>query len=674
MVAIHFLILLSKAIGLNLLIMTISVGIGWWYQKKLKINFDSPLFNLGFSAAAGLFILVCIYAITKTNFKSEYTFALFALVLPLVYKIFIKNNNTLNSQPEPESFLKTNYVLVAIGAILVATSWQTTIAYSFQLGKICPPSFDCVYYANVSKYIGINGYESTYHYGQLYSKNYSGFVPYHYFELWLADLFSQFIKESHFTSLTINANALLISIIQLLLLGILRTKNWFVNVLTLLLICPTTYFSFDLFNSKPISEYLSCFHDFNPINSTGQKFIPWILVLIIAYYSWIKGKLLNAVYTISFLVFISITSLFSLLGIYLFVSIYLFSKNNKTFTIKQFVFSLLPFATFMLFNYVATKPNLNVQITPNIRGEIVQSFYHLKLISHIIGKSIIQYLIVFGLFFFLTFHCYKLKTKEFKSKLLNINSPNHCDSSPIILCTAILISMIVSLIGYAILHNFIDSEQFFYSICILTSTLFVVIAFSLRKNGQSILFSIILIISTINLPITLISWREKVRHFEKSEVRNFQSIIASISETRNFKVANLNEPKRYQTTFSLSTFCNIPLELITPGNEDNTQIIDLTIDRAIPRLDSLNSPYSKENSCSLIKSSIWVNYLEQNKQNEEILLNKNSNSQLKWKFIKAYNIHYLYLTDLNDTANCPFTLVQLGTFQLNNRKLLYLKY
>ena len=644
----------------NAAVIGISFILGGLFQNGLSIRSRHPLFNWGFQITTGLVILTSVFAAYKTHGSSQFLGMLLSLAFLLIWmKYFNKERNDALSNSKMPNAVILKDALFVVYATFVATLAQVLLVYVPSIHALCPPTFDWVFYANCSKYIGLMHCENSFHYAASFSNCYSGYSPYHYFELWMGNFFSGFNGQSHFNAIYTNANAVIIASIVVLLGGIIQMPSKWLKFILPLLLCPTVYFAFDLSSKDAIASFVSYFSCFNPITHLGQKFLPWVPFSIIAFQFWIEKKYQIAAFFFALLVFVSVTATFLVLG---FLSLYLlhqliFEKRGWAIA-GDAVIGLVPLFFFFLFNHFAKKPPVELTIVPSLLGQFSHFPNHFILLSHIAGKALCQFTLTFGAFYLIVFAQYR-----------KISVRQLFQSTPMVALVLSIGAASASLLGFVFFFDMPDAEQFFESSSVIVSSLFVVLALNDLARGRYLLAVLVLCISSLNLVAVYKSTQERVGFFGKHEVVDFQKSFSKLPNDSNFVVANFNVTERYKSIYSISTLCNIPLELIRPGKEDLTQIIDLTVNRAESQVPKLISPYAPIYSYNLIKSSIWYTYLRSKGIAHPASCSEEELKKLRFQFITDKHISYLYVADTSDIQNAPFKLRYLTTNKLNNKRL-----
>ena len=313
------------------------------------------------------------------------------------------------------------------------------------------------------------------------------------------------------------------------------------------------------------------------------------------------------------------------------------------------------------------KPHLAYEFAPKITSQLYKIPINIKTVINIIGKSSVQFLLTFGIY--LSYILYKYFRIPIKSEKANFNTPHSALNHQVLFLLITLPAIFCSIITYAFFFDMIDGEQLFYSSGIFANTIIVVFGYKLTFQKSYLLFIVIAIVSLFNLSQIYNFYQKTIKKTTEFTTRNFQETLKKISD-KELIIANMNSKKHYINPFSMESFCNIPMELIIPGRENTTQIIELTLERGIEEIDSLKSkPFSKNTPKSLFQQSIWFNYLCENK----IKLDSIDTSKLisaRLKFIKEHQIKYIYVDKDDEISFIGSKLKQIGKYEVSG-KILY---
>lgn len=442
-----------------LIIVGIIFFTGYVFLNAIKKYFkvSTPFAYCYLATFAGTVILVTIYALLITGFKTILIGFLLTSIL-LLYPLFIrKTNDQYIYKPQP--FITSPKLSLGIILNLLVISFAVFGLEAFFLFKDGSffhvlPHHDMVVYGHVSKSLVLTGQENTFTVANFLSEESRGLSPYHYFELWLNAGISELFSISTIVSLQFITYPILYFISALGMLSLaeyVMPLNIIRKIIAVfLLVCGGLYFNFYQ-NIPLIGE--SYIYVINPVSSIYRKLISFYPFVILFVLFFLEKRYYMALTIFISIPIVSISAFFAVYGgtiLFLIIDqLYL-----KLLVRRTFVGVLLN--TFLMMGLIATLYSLyGNKFLVEIKTEDVILFYQKHLNTaiitwrNIIAGSLIQVIALYlpyGLLLYIVLF-----------KMIKGNATNKA------LLVVIGSVFSVALISWALLYFFIEGIQFFYN-------------------------------------------------------------------------------------------------------------------------------------------------------------------------------------------------------------------
>ena len=179
-----------------------------------------------------------------------------------------------------------NFFLL-IFSILFVYVWSVAIIFKKGEFGFSPTSIDNVYYATLSENLRLTGEENPFGIANLFSADYHGTIPYHYFELWLNSMFSRITHQKDIVSFQTLTFPLLnlISVIGLFAICEIISKfSWKWFLVPLFLFVGAFYFN----HNNPNYDYTFNFIE-SPMEYYGEKFSAYYPFIILSFLFFLSG-------------------------------------------------------------------------------------------------------------------------------------------------------------------------------------------------------------------------------------------------------------------------------------------------------------------------------------------------------------------------------------------------
>ncbi|KOY84634.1 hypothetical protein AD998_19485 [bacterium 336/3] len=209
--------------------------LGWLASYAFNKEDNQPYQKVFSDFYIGIFLVVCVFAIYQTNFKT--VFVLVPILLRL-YVIIFKKSIVFN-QVSIYNSLKNGRLFKSIFLILSIFSFfyffQYYILFGDFTGKIPKsiPNVDYISYARISEYLALIGKENIWQVQNLISEDYHKTTPYHYFNEWLVAFLIKITGQKSIFLQEIVINAFLLSIIAYGFISLIEHFKKNINILDL---------------------------------------------------------------------------------------------------------------------------------------------------------------------------------------------------------------------------------------------------------------------------------------------------------------------------------------------------------------------------------------------------------------------------------------------------------
>ncbi len=273
------------------------------FFKVRNLNF---YFSLFLTNLIGLIVLIFLYSVTQSNFK---TINILLIPFFLLFSIHFRKYFVFRS-PAYKVVLKEILFLTVIISCFFLYHLLFIIDFDSLALKSTFPDYSC--YASYSENLKINGFESILsEMSFVFPDSYDGTSPYHYSELWLNAFYSEIFRNSTLNSYYFTVIPLLLSVYFIGLYSIIKIKLVNVNkyyqiLLAVLLLFITSIF--DPFHHQFFFKNYPFISNFS-IMGFGQKLIFVYLFLLLGLHLLMSGNnkigssviLMVPIFSVSFL-------------------------------------------------------------------------------------------------------------------------------------------------------------------------------------------------------------------------------------------------------------------------------------------------------------------------------------------------------------------------------------
>lgn len=565
------------------------------------------------SLVASISLIVLVYACYMTLFRT----VLLGIGIPMLGIAYYQINTLKKSSISLIVILKS-LKLLAIPTILILII--TIVNYvDFSSNYLCTPHPDYCFYSRVSDYMGLFKLENC-QFDHL-NPNMMGYVPYHYFDLWLNGLFTQIFGFTNLITFVLITYPLLQVIVFVGIYTVLNLygfKNKF-SLAVIFMFITGVYFQF--YATIPFLEHMVTFPGMNILKS--PKILPIYIYLLLSFYFYKNNSFEQFILSILFLPFVYITtapSVFCSISIIILINYY-FKRNPKS---TMLLIALVIIATLYLFLFYYFNGDHHSGHISEMNYNVFFSFQYIKTCINIGVGSSIQLII---LFFPIIIIPLLLKVKIKNTNLSCMYDNNYAYILYGLICLS-------SLVIWALFHNILDSVQFFTNIAMpilsfLTILLIVHFLSNLNNQKYQHIFCVYLVI--------LFFLNKREYDIFKSQRINENHLLKVETYFKNDIKNNLGvfirNSSDYNNIFSKSINANT-LGNYTALFNPHSQLVCLSVFDILPNTPGFESFITKN-----IQSTTFFKFVSMQKKNNTF---KNiETSQID--FIKKNKIDYAIL-------------------------------
>ena len=385
-------ILILKYYCLFIVSILILHSLGWLILKSLSIsNLINGFYSRVFAnLLTGTIVSVILFSSIKTNFQ---TINIGFILLFVLMFLHVKKNNykKYNLKPNRKQ-IRQFLFFIFCSSIFFFLFQLSSIMVDFNSTFVIP-SGDYTYYSRLSEYLSLSGNENTLTPNSLFDESFKGFIPYHYFEIWLNSTISSLFQLNHLISFTLISFPIIFIIIYLGILSIFEHYN-LINNKTLLISLLFLFFGSFEYYYGPINDFIGVGFGDSVLDNMRSKFSVYIPFTICGILFLIKNqKKLFILSLLSIIIVSSITiSLITItISFYLFYD-FILNKNKKK-LIELFFTLIIVVLFFISFIYL-----FGLNLNSKDRLININEFFDLSTLSiraNILIKSSIQLLILY---------------------------------------------------------------------------------------------------------------------------------------------------------------------------------------------------------------------------------------------------------------------------------------
>jgi len=603
--------------------------------------------NIFFKSLTGLFASVIIYSFIHTHFKTINS-GFFLISGFLLREFFIykkkKQQKIQLRIPDPDpaftgsvSSWKKIYPLLITSLFIYA--WFAMIILRAGEFSLSLPPCDTIFYADISKIIGITGEENTHGISNLISKDFYGLTPYHYFELWLNDALASAFQSIHINSLYLITYPLLNFITLLGLCSMIAkvTEITFLHQISafLFLFVSGLYFN----NSSPSTDFTLNMAE-SSMELYGEKFSMYAPVIIGSFIFFIEGYFSLAIVILLVVPLISMSTAPGVFAGALLYSLFAFiSGRIEKQVLLRIVFFIFSIAAFIFLLYYLTG-NLRMNHTFN-KGILaytdISQFNYLSLkifaveLFYRVKNSFLHLILLYAPFIVLSVWLL------FPRKNLNLYL-----SDLFFLAASVCLS---SLVFYQAFYKLRDSWQFYTNNLVLLNILMILVLIIIffrrsatnRENRvKKVIFAGVMFLLAIR---GINSWQVS-NQYKKNNNKLFSS--AYLAEIRN---TNLNKKEKLPGALIYNAKHFYPFESqlsanVTPYLALMPQYLPCVYLGSFENLTADILPNEKSENNNIEYSVFYQFIKEQKKANTFINIEQ---SQLD--FIEKYGLKYLIVSE-----------------------------
>jgi len=626
-----------------LLAILISLSLAWIAGTLLKIVFrfdpeEDILYDAFIKLVLGVFLIIIVYAIIVTGFKTVLTGL---ILLSVLYLFRCRNREKTESVFKKHfniKYFKSFFIVLLIGILFFIL--QGLFFYNTPYNNL--PHGDCAgYYYKIINFLTINRVEGLSKAAYLITDYKDYPAPYHYPELWLAALISKVFHVLSVESYTIAVHSILGTILALGMLSLSRKifKSILLQIFAVLFIFVSGISLYDLLPQT--SSYLFAI-GWNPKLIIVSIFFVWFSILLLN-----KNKLFY--YPLLILPVVNIGTAPAILTALVFFAVYLLVfKKKDYYDAKSIVVDAIFCGLFIILFYFlnsGSSASGDFNLTNIATGLSIDKLKPFKIAGGTVFIIIAIYFVYFIPIVPILFSSYR---KQFFNSLKQINYH----------IVFFILFSVFGLFYWCCTHPFNQSMQFFYMASLLYFNILLLIIyakiFQVLKEFKYRYFYVFNVIIGLLLLYNICT-------LQKTPFYKFQKLTDSYSiEYLSSLQQKLEENKKneIQMIAYLSSEDNLkgywnalvtsPNDVCLPMFTEDYYIINMTcFNIPIEDFDEID----KQRIISLIENSAFYKFVQ--KQNSQDQSQKQI-EELQYRFIKENNIKYILL-DPNTVLPIVFT-------------------
>jgi len=580
-------------------------------------NNNSNIFEKIFKQLfVGLIVLVCITSIIRSSFCT-------VNILFIIPLLFCLNQNFV----EYDSDFKWNIFSKELLFEIMIVSFLGLLFYSQECFFFLKnssfgyniPHLDYNTYSITSQSLIDFGKENRELVSnKLFPNETNGVSPYHYFELWLNGLFHFIFKISPLKTLFFITYPLLkttvfIGIVSVVLFKV--PKLYWALLIGFCLMFITGFFV-DGYENYELTKYYVGYTQSGPL-TWGRKYLPIYIFSVLSLLYFLKLEFKLSIVAIMCCPIISIGTAPAVFSIIFAISLIHFYKKKQ---LSLIIFSSIFILFFLIFFKIFTIQSTSSYVNNNaLYIQILNDFYNLELYKQLFFHALFPFLRVFIFLF-----PYLLIVIIF-----SLNKPNPINLS--LWAFLIILSLFGALYG-SLFNGILDSGQLLTNILPIINVVLIALIVKILEFRPKI----ITILLILFVPFQLFNIINETRIFSP-EMYNRQSdefrlsCLKKLKKNNNFEIIGyLNEPECYTNGAIWSMYTN-PCYFLSL--EDNgAYFVDLNPFEL--KKESNNDAYNRH-FMERFEIKIFMRQLKEKK--------KMKNISIQEKFIRKYNIGYLYI-------------------------------
>lgn len=457
-------------------------ALGWLANHAFKKEEDKLYQKIFSNFYIGIFLVVCVFAIYQTNFKTVFVLVpiLFGLYVIIFKKSIVFNQGSIyNSLKNGKSF-KSIFLILSIFTFFYLFQYYTLFGdFTGKIPKYIP-NVDYISYARISEYLVLTGKENIWQVQNLISEEYYKTTPYHYFNEWLVAFLIKITEQKSIFLQEIVINSFLLSMIACGFISLIEHFKKNINILDLFIGILCVFLKFII-----TIKFLSGIDFFSNNGFSMPKIAFLYIAMIYTSVLFLQKNIHKGILNLLLIpiAYFTATPAILMSAVVILLVISLLEKDKKKEILKLV---LLPF---ILFGLIILFYQLTGDSSQNIHYEPINSIkFYIKTGINIIGGTFLQIMLLSLPFFVFMVLVVYIKKITFRQLYIALN--------PIYLP----LFLIVASAGccWALFNPMIDSVQLFQNIgvvclnMIFTISFLYLLSFERRNNwGYFIFFTII---------------------------------------------------------------------------------------------------------------------------------------------------------------------------------------